>query len=112
MLELFSGTTSTLDISHKSQTSVFMSCAMSKRKAEEFSGISASNDPKKLKHDFSRKSETTLKSNLLVDSESSSSSEDESEAGGAPLEEAGFKISEEYAKRFEHNKKREELHRC
>jgi len=29
--------------------------------------------------------------------------------GGATI---GFKINEEYAKRFEHNKKREELQRC
>ena len=50
--------------------------------------------------------------NLLVSSDSESSSEDESEGGGALLEDESFKINEEYAKRFEHNKKREELHRC
>ena len=37
-------------------------------------------------------------------------SEDESDRGGVPLD--GFKINEEYAKRHEHNKKREELQRC
>ena len=28
------------------------------------------------------------------------------------LEDVSFTINENYAKRFEHNKKREELHRC
>ncbi|KAK3990579.1 KRI1-like family C-terminal-domain-containing protein [Cladorrhinum sp. PSN332] len=37
-----------------------------------------------------------------------SSSEDDQEDGGATL---GLKVNEEYARRFEHNKKREELHR-
>jgi len=53
----------------------------------------------------------TNKPNLLDDSDSASSSEDKS-VGGARLEEPGFKINEGYAKRFEHNKKREELQRC
>jgi protein KRI1 len=44
--------------------------------------------------------------------DSSSSSEDDQEDGGATLGPSGeFKINEEYARRFEHNKKREELHR-
>ncbi|KAI6351714.1 hypothetical protein MCOR25_009773 [Pyricularia grisea] len=45
--------------------------------------------------------------------DSSSGSDDDSEEGGAKLEEASgsFKINEEYARRFEHNKKREELQR-
>ncbi|EQL00962.1 hypothetical protein OCS_03333 [Ophiocordyceps sinensis CO18] len=42
---------------------------------------------------------------LLDDSDSDSD-------GGAQVEEpAGFKVNEEYARRFEHNKKREEQHR-
>ncbi|TKX23539.1 hypothetical protein C1H76_4051 [Elsinoe australis] len=46
---------------------------------------------------------------LLSDDESSSSSD---EAGGVALTNgSGLKINEEYAKRFEHNKKREERHR-
>lgn len=46
----------------------------------------------------------------LLDDDSSSDSGDES--GGVPItdqSEPGFKINEEYARRFEHNKKREEL---
>ncbi|KAG7290358.1 hypothetical protein NEMBOFW57_000358 [Staphylotrichum longicolle] len=44
--------------------------------------------------------------------DSSSSSDDDQEDGGATLgPSAGLKINEEYARRFEHNKKREELHR-
>lgn len=47
------------------------------------------------------------KRKLLDDSDS------DSDDGGAPVEaEAGFKVNEEFARRFEHNKKREELHRC
>ncbi|EAQ89053.1 hypothetical protein CHGG_05672 [Chaetomium globosum CBS 148.51] len=44
--------------------------------------------------------------------DSSSSSEDDQEDGGATLgPSAELKINEEYARRFEHNKKREEMHR-
>jgi protein KRI1 len=44
--------------------------------------------------------------------DSGSSSEDDQEDGGATLgPSAELKINEEYARRFEHNKKREELHR-
>ncbi|KHO00694.1 ribosome biogenesis protein Kri1 [Metarhizium album ARSEF 1941] len=35
----------------------------------------------------------------------------DSEAGGAQLEESDFRVNEEYARRFEHNKKREERHK-
>jgi len=85
---------------------------MSKRKIDTLSGISSSKDFKKAKHDPRKSTEPTRASNLLEDSDSESSSDDESDFGGAPLEEQSFKINEEYAKRFEHNKKREELHRC
>ena len=46
--------------------------------------------------------------------DSGSSSEDDQEDGGAtlgPAPSAQLKINEEYARRFEHNKKREDLHR-
>ncbi|GAB1320722.1 Kinetochore protein Spc24 [Madurella fahalii] len=44
--------------------------------------------------------------------DSASSSEDDQEEGGATLGPSSqLKINEEYARRFEHNKKREELHR-
>jgi protein KRI1 len=44
----------------------------------------------------------------LLDSDSSGD-----ESGGVPLtDETYFKINEDYARRFAHNKKREELHRC
>lgn len=44
----------------------------------------------------------------LLDEDSSSESGDES--GGVSLNtDNGFKINEEYARRFEHNKKREEM---
>lgn len=48
------------------------------------------------------------KSRKLLD-DSSSDSEDES--GGVPIsnEDVVFKINEDYARRFEHNKKREEM---
>jgi protein KRI1 len=54
-----------------------------------------------------------MKAKLLDDG---SSEDDFDESGGVALQEHrpedhGFKINEVYAKRFEHNKKREELHR-
>lgn len=81
--------------------------AMPKRKAETLSQLPDGNGSKKAKHEETSK---LNRPNLLDDSDSSSS--DDESGGGASLEEAGFKINEEYAKRFEHNKKREELHRC
>jgi protein KRI1 len=44
--------------------------------------------------------------NFLGDSDS------DSEDGGAKIEESGFKINQDFAKRFEHNKKREEKQKC
>lgn len=85
---------------------------MSKRKIDVLGGISLSKDSKKAKYDLSNSTDIKRTHNLLIDSDSESGSEDESELGGALLEKKGFKINEEYAKRFEHNKKREELHRC
>ncbi|KAH6681628.1 KRI1-like family C-terminal-domain-containing protein [Halenospora varia] len=76
---------------------------MTKRKADSTALAQSVNGAKKLKHDKAPK----ISRNLLDDSDSSSS-EDES-SGGVELEQPGFKINEEYAKRFEHNKKREEL---
>lgn len=48
------------------------------------------------------------KPNLLDDSGSDSDSDD----GGAQLDNSDFKVNEEYARRFEHNKKREERQKC
>lgn len=52
---------------------------------------------------------------LLSDDEDSSSGSD-SDASAAEIidhdESSAFKVNSEYAKRFEHNKKREELQRC
>lgn len=45
------------------------------------------------------------KRNLLDDSDS------ESEDGGAPVVASDFKVNEDFARRFEHNKKREERQR-
>lgn len=70
---------------------------MAKRKAEDLAQAPLSNDSKKIKQ------EPDVKTMMLDDSDN----EDESD-GGARLEPA-FKVNEEYAKRFEHNKKREEL---
>lgn len=51
------------------------------------------------------------KSRKLLDDDSSSDSGDES--GGVSINGPGnFKINEEYARRFEHNKKREEMQQC
>ncbi|EON98057.1 putative ribosome biogenesis protein kri1 protein [Phaeoacremonium minimum UCRPA7] len=58
----------------------------------------------------SKKAAKTEKRNLFED-ESGSSSEEDLEDGGAKLENSGLKINQEFARRFEHNKKREEIHR-
>lgn len=78
---------------------------MAKRKAEVLAQAPV-NSSKKIKKD-----NIESKPNLLDDSDSTPSSEDESD-GGAKLEDSGFKINAEYAKRFEYNKKREDLHKC
>lgn len=84
---------------------------MSKRKADSFGQISSEAVNKKVKQNFLLDFPAQSKPTLLLDSDSEDSGDDSVE-GGAPLEEGGFKINEEYAKRFEHNKKREELHKC
>lgn len=48
----------------------------------------------------------TSKRKLLDDSDS------DSDGGGAAVEDSGFAVNKEYARRFEHNKKREERQRC
>lgn len=66
---------------------------------------------------------TTTKNGLLSDAEDQSElSSDFDRSGGVLLEDAttdttepaftGFTINEEYARRFEHNHKRAEKHRC
>ncbi|TVY44151.1 Protein kri1, partial [Lachnellula subtilissima] len=76
---------------------------MAKRKAESLTQGRSENSVKKIKQE-----EGPKKANLLDDSDSASSDES---MGGVKLEEPGFKINKEYAKRFEHNSKREELQR-
>ena len=53
----------------------------------------------------------TKKPRKLFDNDSESSSESENENGGVSIGngDTGFKVNDEYARRFEHNKKREEL---
>ena len=76
---------------------------MAKRKADTISQEPSAAGSKKAKHD---KNEGIAQPfSLMDDSDSENSNEDES--GGVKL-----KINEEYAKRFEHNKKREEMSRC
>ncbi|TVY37921.1 Protein kri1 [Lachnellula occidentalis] len=75
---------------------------MAKRKAESLTQGRSEDSVKKIKQE-----EAPKKANLLDDSDSGS---DES-MGGVKLEEPEFKINKEYAKRFEHNSKREELQR-
>jgi protein KRI1 len=81
---------------------------MPKRKADAVSQAPAVNGSKKAKHNAATEK---IKPSVLDDSDSASSSDDDS-VGGAKLEEPEFRINEKYAKRFEYNKKREELHKC
>lgn len=85
---------------------------MPKRKAEAVIATSSSNGRKKIKAESHQKTPLQKSSNLLDDSDSDSNSDNESEDGGVPLEETDFKINAEFARRFEHNKKREELQKC
>jgi protein KRI1 len=78
---------------------------MPKRKADSLSQLPPTDGNKKAKYsEISKEGRPNL-----LDDESSSEAES---GGGAELNQPGFKINEEYAKRFEHNKKREELHKC
>jgi len=76
---------------------------MAKRKADSSSQELSVAGSKKAK--LVNIEETKQPFSLMDDSEDENSSEDES--GGVKLQ-----INEEYAKRFEHNKKREEMSRC
>lgn len=50
---------------------------------------------------------------LLLDDDSSSDSNSSDVSGGVALNgHSGFKVNEDYARRFEHSQKRAELHRC
>jgi len=71
---------------------------MSKRKAETLNYLPATNGHKKAKVENT--------ANFLGDSES------DNEDGGAKIEESGFQINQDFAKRFEYNKKREEKQKC
>lgn len=82
----------------KSEIRYSISTKMAKRKAETGIQPSAAISSKKAKLE--------IKSNFLDDD---SDSESDNSNGGAKLEEPEFKVNEEYAKRFEYNKKREEL---
>ncbi|TVY80990.1 Protein kri1, partial [Lachnellula suecica] len=75
---------------------------MAKRKADSLTQERSDSGVKKAKH---AEAIPTKKGNLLDDSDSS---DDE---GGVTLNQPGFKINEEYARKFEHNSKRAELHR-
>ncbi|KAK4138263.1 hypothetical protein BT67DRAFT_459232 [Trichocladium antarcticum] len=58
------------------------------------------------------KADKAIAKKSLFDESASSSSEDDQEEGGATLGASSeLKINSEYARRFDHNKKREELHR-
>lgn len=59
----------------------------------------------------SKKTSKPEKRSLFEDESGSSSSEEDLEDGGAKLNNSGLKINQEFARRFEHNKKREEIHR-
>lgn len=79
---------------------------MAKRKAEsdETATRAGPASVKKAKQETKPSAKPVKTANLLDDSDTSS----DEETGGVSLEEPGFKINAEFAKRFEHNKKREE----
>lgn len=80
---------------------------MGKRKAEDLSVDSISGGSKKSKYDDNSSATKPSKmSTFMDDSDDSGSDED----GGTKIDD--FKINEEYARKLEYNKKREELQRC
>lgn len=82
----------------------------SKRKADQSNANLVPVQSKKAKLDTPAQGAAPSHKNLLDDSDSDS---DDGQAGegGASLK-GGFKVNEEFAKKFEHNKKREEKQRC
>ncbi|KFY25193.1 hypothetical protein V493_04774 [Pseudogymnoascus sp. VKM F-4281 (FW-2241)] len=78
---------------------------MGKRKAESEVAAVKDTGAKKIKHEIADQPKVEAKQNLL---DSDSSGDEESDSGGVPLE-AEFTVNKEYARRFEYNKKREEL---
>lgn len=83
---------------------------MAKRHREDARELVSSGSSKKTKHSVLKDASIELKptrKNLMDDTEDSGG-DDSDEGGGAKLAETGFTINEEYAKRFEHNKRREE----
>jgi hypothetical protein len=83
----------------RKQVTTARAFTMGKRKADTLNQASLVNGSKKAKLEERR--------NILSGSDSESDKSD----GGAKLE-TEFKINADYAKRFEHNKKREERQRC
>lgn len=78
---------------------------MGKRKAESEVASVTDAGAKKVKHAVVDQPKVGAKQDLL---DSDSSGDEESDSGGVPLEEE-FTVNKEYARRFEYNKKREEL---
>lgn len=78
---------------------------MGKRKAESEVASVKDTGAKKIKQESAKQPKIEAKQNLL---DSDSSGDEESDSGGVPLE-AEFTVNKEYARRFEYNKKREEL---
>lgn len=78
---------------------------MGKRKAESEVASIKDTGSKKVKHAIVDQPKVEAKQNLL---DSDSSGDEESDSGGVPLE-AEFTVNKEYARRFEYNKRREEL---
>lgn len=77
-----------------------------KRKADSLGADTNIGDAKKVKQE--QVTSKQFGSGNLLDSDSGS----DDEAGGALVDGGDFKINEDYAKRFEYNKKREERSRC
>lgn len=78
---------------------------MGKRKAESDVAAVKDTGAKKVKHAIADQPKVEARQNLL---DSDSSGDEESDSGGVSLE-AEFTVNKEYARRFEYNKKREEL---
>jgi protein KRI1 len=85
---------------------------MPKRKVDTLNNTLSSMGAKKARQDQTTTDPTQKNLSTLIGGEYENGSDSDAEENGMLLGKPSFTINEEYARRFEHNKKREELQRC
>ena len=92
---------------------------MAKRRSDQTSVTTNGAKPLSFEKEESERPQKRIKALLEEDDTSSEDGGSPNDAGGVPVDDGkpsvnghGLTINEEYARRFEHNKKREELQKC